>query len=321
MLFALLAVTAAGAADLPLHGGSQMHLASVDEGIEIVGQVDDFVRTMGPLERQLRLQSDVPVASQDYLEFARQQVLAWTSDEAIRLQQLIEELRPQLARFGPLWPDTIQLVKTTGREESHAPHCRGNAIILPARMMLREPAELGPVLIHELFHILSRQSATRRAALFEIVGFRAVDPITLPAAWHDRRITNPDAPQINCVIRLQHDGQVLEVAPVLLTRQDAYPTASDRSLFNELLFGLMPVAQQGDQWLPAPAAHEGKLWQAHELPDYGAKIGRNTRYIIHPEEILADNFVHLVVGTQDLPDAWIVTKLEELLQLWHDRGE
>jgi hypothetical protein len=29
-------------------------------------------------------------------------------------------------------------------------------------------------------------------------------------------------------------------------------------------------------------------------PEYGRKIGANTNYVIHPDETIADNFVHLV---------------------------
>jgi hypothetical protein len=314
VLIALLLLSRTSATDIPLQGHTQLRLANVEAGADIVGTTDEFVQLMGSLERQLRLRSDAPVSSQRYLEFVRQQVLPWTPQDAERIRRTVEEIRPPLERLAPLWPDIIPLVKTTGREEGDAPHCRGNAIILPNRALQFETAEFRAVLIHELFHILSRQSASRRAAMFEIVGFRAVESIPLPEEWQQRRITNPDAPQVDCVMRLQHAGQALTVAPVLLTKQDAYPSAGDRSLFGELVFGLMPVELQASHWVPDAAARGGKLWQPNELPAFAEQIGRNTSYIIHPEEILADNFVHLVNATEDLPDPWIVTRLKELLQ-------
>jgi hypothetical protein len=44
-----------------------------------------------------------------------------------------------------------------------------------------------------------------------------------------------------------------------------------------------------------------------------ARIGRNTEYIIHPEEILADNFVLLVNGAK-APSPEILQKLDAVLR-------
>ena len=39
-----------------------------------------------------------------------------------------------------------------------------------------------------------------------------------------------------------------------------------------------------------PARRQPVLLDPEDLPDYHRRIGRNTNYIIHPDEILADNF-------------------------------
>jgi hypothetical protein len=43
------------------------------------------------------------------------------------------------------------------------------------------------------------------------------------------------------------------------------------------------------------------------------QVGRNTQYIIHPEEILADNFAMLVMGDQNVPSPEILKKLQDVL--------
>jgi hypothetical protein len=43
-------------------------------------------------------------------------------------------------------------------------------------------------------------------------------------------------------------------------------------------------------------------------------VGRNTDYIIHPEEILADNFALLMSGASGAPSPEIIKKLEEVLK-------
>ena len=55
------------------------------------------------------------------------------------------------------------------------------------------------------------------------------------------------------------------------------------------------------------------LLDAEKTASYHEQIGKNTRYIIHPDEILADNFVHLVNQTKDLPSPKIVASMRKKL--------
>jgi hypothetical protein len=47
------------------------------------------------------------------------------------------------------------------------------------------------------------------------------------------------------------------------------------------------------------------------------QIGKNTKYIIHPEEILADNFALLFLGNKDVPSPEIIRKMKDVL----DKGK
>lgn len=42
-------------------------------------------------------------------------------------------------------------------------------------------------------------------------------------------------------------------------------------------------------------------------------MGRNTGYIIHPEEILADNFKLLATGAENVPSPQILEKMRVIL--------
>jgi hypothetical protein len=43
------------------------------------------------------------------------------------------------------------------------------------------------------------------------------------------------------------------------------------------------------------------------------KIGKNTNYIIHPDEIMADNFVRLVMADKDVPTPQIIEQMRSVL--------
>jgi hypothetical protein len=50
------------------------------------------------------------------------------------------------------------------------------------------------------------------------------------------------------------------------------------------------------------------------VPGFAEQVGRNTTYIIHPEEILADNFVLLIDGRINLPTQRVVEEMGKVLQ-------
>jgi hypothetical protein len=75
----------------------------------------------------------------------------------------------------------------------------------------------------------------------------------------------------------------------------------------------MVVDRQGDQWRPLEENGEPVLLDADDIPTFFDKIGRNTRYIIHPEEVLAENFVLLVNNKTDVPTPRILTEMKRVL--------
>jgi hypothetical protein len=50
-----------------------------------------------------------------------------------------------------------------------------------------------------------------------------------------------------------------------------------------------------------------------QLSRFYEQVGRNTRYILHPEEILADNFALLVLDERKVPSPEILDKMQAVL--------
>ena len=80
-----------------------------------------------------------------------------------------------------------------------------------------------------------------------------------------------------------------------------------------LIFKLMAVMGSGTNWIPGRAGTALVLLDAGNVPEYFTAIGLNTRYIIHPEEILADNFILLVRGERKVRTPRILEELERVL--------
>ena len=115
------------------------------------------------------------------------------------------------------------------------------------------------------------------------------------------------------MIKLKRDSEeTVHATPVLLSRLSHYDSTAATSLFRELQFRLLVVKLEGDGWIVANP-QKPTLLDPQAEPSYQQQIGRNTNYVIHPEEILADNFVHLIMSTADLPDSHIVDSMRRLL--------
>jgi hypothetical protein len=56
-----------------------------------------------------------------------------------------------------------------------------------------------------------------------------------------------------------------------------------------------------------------KLVGPQAISGFFEQVGRNTQYIIHPEEILADNFALLILGEQNVPSPEVLEKMRKVL--------
>ncbi len=78
----------------------------------------------------------------------------------------------------------------------------------------------------------------------------------------------------------------------------------------------MKVEQHVGRWQPLLKDDEPVLIIPADSKSFADQIGQNTKYTIHPDEILADNFVHLILQTEKLASPRIVEQMGERLK--HD---
>lgn len=296
--------------DLPLHGETKARFAAPEEAAAVLSRRDSFARALSRFDLQSRMKTGREVTLDAFLAFAAGEAEAWTPEEREKVTRVVESLRPRLAPFRIPLPGRVLLVKTSGREEGGAAYCRGAAVVLPRAVIARAPAALERLLIHELFHVSSRHDPDLRRRLYAVIGFRPCTEIALPESLRDRRITNPDGETIDACIDVEVDGAARTVVPVLYASVERYDPERGGSFFRYLTFRLMEIRKVGERW----AAADGPvLLDPKDVPSYFEKIGRNTSYIIHPDEILADNFVHLVTGKTDLETPAVVEGMRKRL--------
>jgi hypothetical protein len=300
--------------EIALGDNCVIRFADVREGITAVTQRDEYIRQMSPFDRQVRLQSARDVSEGELLAFVAGHVLPWQPSEIESLRPIVEELSSKLAPWKLKLPAVVQLVKTSGREEAGAAYCRGAAIVLPQSLVDNMRNELARVLTHEVFHVLSNQNPELRESLYATIGFQPCNEVLLPEPLRARKITNPDAPVNDHLLSVDHEGRRAELMPVLFSKTERYDAARGGNLFAYLTFRLMLLDNVNGMRRAAMAYGQPVLLDPATVGGYGEQIGRNTKYIIHPEEILADNFVLVVNGRIDVPTPRVVQDIGRILQ-------
>jgi hypothetical protein len=313
LLFLMLPEGASSANEtLALTSETSIVLATVAQAREALSQDDAFAQALSRFDLESRLQTADRATVAAWKAMVADQVRPWEASERDGLFRVLESLSKKLKPFHLPLPKQILLMHTTGKEEGHAAYCRGAAIVLPDKILAQSDDKLERLLAHELFHVLSNQNPKVRFDLYSIIGFRSMPPLDFPASLRDRKITNPDAPQLDAWIELEMEGKKVPATPILYASAERYEPASGRSFFDYLTFRLLVLKREGDAFAPAMEAGEPILLDPRSQESYMTQIGRNTNYIIHPDEILADNFVHLVLGRQPLATPRIVEEMRRV---------
>lgn len=289
-----------------------VYFATVAEARAHLAKRDVYVKNLSPFERAAKIKKAGPVSTEQYLAFIQDQALEWSNADKKKLLRVIAAAKPKLAKFANHLPERIRLIKTTGNDEGAAPYTRGVSIILPERAIRQSTKSLERLFYHELFHIVSRSNPKLRDELYKIIGYEKCDEVSLPEVMMPRRISNPDAPVIEHCIRVSKDGELRWCAPVLFSRTPKYDPKTGSTFFRYLQFRLMVI----DRKTSRAIMKDGKpiLWNPDAVKGFFEQIGRNTNYVIHPEETLANNFIHLMTAKQDLKNPEIPKKIEAVLK-------
>ena len=296
-------------------GDTTLAFATVQEGKRVLMSRDEYVDRMSPFDRAARLKTDRVVPEREYLEFVGKNVVAWEEAEKEKLYLAMEGLEEALKKMALPFPEKVWLIKTTGLEEGNAAYTRANAIVFPGRFLQGGVRSVERVLCHELFHVLSRENPELREKCYAAIGFERCEELDFPEELAARKLTNPDAPKNEHCLKVKIDGKERWVIPILFSEEEKYDPEKGGEFFRYLQFKLVVVVR-AEEGKGVKAVREGgmvKLLDAAKVTGFLEQVGRNTSYLIHPEEILADNFVILVTGRRDVPSPEVVEKLERIL--------
>jgi hypothetical protein len=275
-------------------------------------QPDDFTQRLSPFDRAARMQTNGPVDDATFRDFVAAAALDWTEAERQRITTAYDSLRPELIRLKVPVPERLRLIRTSGREEGEAAYTRADAIVLPSSKLRGAEAALPRLLAHELFHVISRANPELRDRLYRIIGFEPCGEVKHPTQLQDRRITNPDAPINAHAIEVTVDRAKVWAVPILYSNTAVYDPARSKTFFDHLTFEFLLVELRPNRRHQVPGDRL-RLVSPEKAEGFQDKIGRNTGYVIHPEEICADNFMLLLTGVTTAKTPGILERMQDEL--------
>lgn len=272
----------------------------------LLDQYDRFFERVTPAE--MSIQMKVPVSTGDassraaFKTFLQSDMASFTPKESQWVADVMKKVFETCNSINTnIFPDSLLLIKTKGNHYGDGVYyTRSNCIVIPADIFRRsDKAAFTATMYHEVFHVYSRLHPEKRKMLYQLVGFEHIgyDNLEIPAPLRDQVLFNPDGVDFGQKISLKvSDTETIQAIPVIYANNNGY-TASKSSFFSYLEFNLFKITPlpNGKWKVETQADGLSSTLQIPQLPDFYRQIKDNTTYIIHPDEILADNFSFIML--------------------------
>lgn len=312
-LFALLlvlALTCAPALAEPIFG---YRFADATEAAQLRLANREYFENLNQLDLNFRMQK-LDATLEELEAFAAAQTLDFTDAEMAALDEAMAWMEQTCATRGYALPatDGIVFAKTTMADECDAGgYTHGTQIYLGQKVMdyaFSEKPEIRTyfkrIVAHELFHCLTRNHPDFRRDMYGILGFTIGEECAFSEAIREKMISNPDVEHHDAHATFFIGGEPLECVAVFMTEKP-FEQPGDR-FFDGKVTGLVPVDD--------PAT----LYTADDAENFWEVFGKNTDYVIDPEETLADNFSFTIMGGPEaaelFPSPEILLSIDALLK-------
>ena len=285
------------------------------EGAELMLSNNAYYDGMSQNELDFKMQKK-GAALDEYKAFAGEQVLDFTDEQKDIIDSHMERISKVLAERGYKIPELGQIVfiNTTMKEEcDSSAYTHGTQIYIDGNYLTQCEQEeqgirfLDYVFAHELFHCITRCNSEFRSEMYKIIHFTTQDnDFELPPSVKEYSISNPDVEHRNSFATFVINGKETDCFTAFITTRH-FEKKGD-NFFDLGTTALVPVDGTDIYYTPEDAENFDEVF------------GKNTDYVIDPEECLADNFGFLISYGMEgpegkgYPDPEIITSIEDLLK-------
>lgn len=271
--------------------GFHIRFASAEEGRELMFSNEAFFANMTQNDIEYRMQKK-GATLEEYKDFAAEQVREFSQEEQAVIQEHVEALEKICKDEGYQLPyiEEIFFIKTTMEEEGGAAaYTHGTQIYVGdwlLELLMSEEEEIArfgtSTIAHELFHCFTRCDSSFRAKMYGILNFTVEeDDFVFSEEIQKVVVSNPDVEHHNAHATFRINGEDKECVVVYASKKDFEKAGDD--VFEVSRTCLVPIDTLST------------LYEVEEAENFYEVFGRNTGYVIDPEETLADNFSYALV--------------------------
>lgn len=220
--------------------------------------------------------------------YGAKQMREFSDSEQEALHAAMDEIEAIIKEKGVHLPqvEEITFIRSTQFEECGTAYTHGTQIYMDGYIPIllkagEENHRRGiSVILHELFHCLTRNNPTFRREMYQLIGFQIADEeFSMPAEVAEISISNPDVERHDAYAAFTIGGKKVDCFLVLIATKPFENTWDE--VGDAMDIALVPV--EGDA--------DGKAYYSmNDAEDFWEVFGKNTDYVIDPEECMADNF-------------------------------
>lgn len=260
--------------------------ADVEKGKQLLMSNTEYHDNFSKADLEYKLQKK-GATKEEYLEFAESKVMEFTEEEKKMIDKCMNYIEQIIVKEGYTLPeiDTVNFVKTTMEEEGNAAaYTHKSDIYLGAdalKTYLDAPEEeqiyFAALMLHELFHCITRNNPDFRSEIYKVINFNVTGTdFKISPQIKERMISNPDVANHDAYATFTINGEKKDCFVVYLTTKE-FENEGD-AFFDNAQAHLIPVDSPDT------------VYTTDEVEDFWDVFGKNTYYVIDPEECLADNF-------------------------------
>lgn len=270
----------------------------------VVDEKEHFFEAITALEMNIQMRNNDADKHENlvkkYKKYLQEDVVNFTETDREFVNAIFEKaFKLCNAVNKDIFPKKIRLIKTKGKYYGNSVYyTREDIIVIPENALNAKNKNVFlEVMLHEIFHIYSRYNESKRHELYALIGFKPLDAkISRPDVMQKRLLCNPDGINCDYYIDLENaEGKKIKAIPSIVSNKNAFDKKSP-SFFSYVSFNLFEIQKDTNGTYQVLADNNGfSTINMSEVPNFFKQIKDNTSYIIHPDEILADNFKYIMM--------------------------
>lgn len=284
-------------------------LLDLPQGKELIisDTKDLFFDKIGILDMELQMGESQKASSRSevlksYQSFLTKSVLTFSSEENKLISETLDSCFALIKEFLPeLNIPRLKILKISPNHYGPSVYyTRENAILIPSNVLSPLSMDaLLPVMLHEISHILLRYNDKIKSKSYRLIGFKKISkPIEYSTPILERLLSNPDGLDNSFAISLISDSEKVLCLPTLVSSQSEL-SPMIKGFMNYIKFDLYQLEEQADSYTVLSNDEGFSTVSPQFMTSFFEQIKDNTQYIIHPDEIIADNFMMFLISSRD----------------------